>query len=100
MISFPLLLFVATATADMTMENTGKNNTEKSMSLRPLYGVKSACTGNSSGLHPDQCVGYQEFFDKVGGTGWSDCNNSRLDPCSCYSQDCHIQCKDGHITDM
>jgi hypothetical protein len=66
------------------------------------------CTGNSSGLDPDQCSDYQDFFDGAGGTGWGDCNNSRLDPCSCGGSTCNpappayddpcIVCKDGDIT--
>jgi hypothetical protein len=47
------------------------------------------CTGASSrDLHLDQCVAYQNFFDKTGGPGWTYCNNSKLDPCSCFQVDC------------
>jgi hypothetical protein len=81
--SFLLLLLCAMAKADTATANMGNNSTGNLALLRPLNGVNTACTGNSSGLHPDQCLAYQEFFDATGGTGWTICKN-KLDPCSCF----------------
>ena len=61
----------------------------------------TSCTGASSGLDPDQCIGFQKFFNETGGTGWGNCKN-RLDPCSCEGArpGLDITCEGADITKM
>jgi hypothetical protein len=40
------------------------------------------CTGANTGLDRAQCAAYPAIFNETGGTGWSDCSDIRLDPCS------------------
>ena len=54
----------------------------------------SLCTGNSAKLAVEQCIAWGVFYDATGGAKWKNCNNSRLDPCSCTSIDGHPVCND------
>jgi hypothetical protein len=59
------------------------------------------------GITPAQCTAWQDLFNATGGTKWSKCSDSRLDPCSCggIANMCRnpnpcVACKDGDITSI
>jgi hypothetical protein len=88
-LAFPLLLALCAA----AMANSKVNGA-------------SACTGASSSLEDAQCAAFQNLFDGIGGTGLTNCSDSKLDPCSCGGVDCPpggdhsacVRCKHGSIT--
>lgn len=43
----------------------------------------NVCTGSSMGLDVNQCDAWVDFYDSLGGPGWDDCAENRLDPCGC-----------------
>ena len=62
--------------------------------------LNNTCTGASTGLDHAQCDAFQTIFDGMGGTGWTECNHFRLDPCSCTYLEYYIRCKGADITEM
>lgn len=44
---------------------------------------KQVCNGASVGLDVDECAIWQTMYDSLGGPGWADCSENRLDPCGC-----------------
>jgi hypothetical protein len=68
------------------------------------------CVGASSSLTPTECNAWQDIFSATNGKGWSHCNDSRLDPCSCggtvvrdlpsSSARPFVKCTNGHLTTM
>jgi hypothetical protein len=65
----------------------------------------SRCTGASSaGLVPSECDAWISLFDSTNGTQWTNCYDSRLDPCGCiydpdtYTRGLHCSADGIHIT--
>ena len=44
------------------------------------------CTGSSMKLEPAQCLGWIDFHDSTGGSGWTNCSGMRTDPCACMGR--------------
>jgi Leucine-rich repeat (LRR) protein len=72
-------------------------------------GASCACVGSSSTLTTAQCIAWQELFDSTNGREWTQCSDSRLDPCSCGGTSCDpttgpqprplcVMCNNGDIT--
>jgi hypothetical protein len=65
-----------------------------------------ACNGASAGLAPSECSAWASFFDSTNGTQWTNCYDSRLDPCGCiydpdtYTRGIHCSADGIHITYM
>jgi hypothetical protein len=68
------------------------------------------CVGSSSTLTAAQCIAWQELFDSTNGREWTQCSDSRLDPCSCGGASCDpaqgtggnycVKCVDGDLTQV
>jgi Leucine-rich repeat (LRR) protein len=51
------------------------------------------CTGKSANLVQSECDGWVEFYDRLGGSGWTSHSEYRSDPCNCsYYHHRYISC--------
>ena len=62
-------------------------------SMPPPVLVVNACNGSSTKLAPAQCLGWIDFYDLTGGSGWNSrikgrfSSEMRTDPCACKGFD-------------
>jgi hypothetical protein len=47
----------------------------------PTPPTPAPCTGDSASLPAAECSAFGDLYDATSGAQWSDCNDSRLDPC-------------------
>ena len=83
------------STATTTTTTTSSSSSSSSSSS---YG---ACAGNSSSLVSADCEAWQDLFDATGGSSsWIACQDLRLDPCACLTNQGQVVCGgDGsHLT--
>ena len=45
--------------------------------------ASQTCTGASTNLAQDQCDAWGDFYDALAGDGWTHCQGTKSDPCSC-----------------
>jgi len=67
--------------SDINIVSSPQESIQKS--IEPISETRVACNGMSVGLDVDECQIWQEFYDSLGGPGWADCSENRLDPCGC-----------------
>jgi hypothetical protein len=63
-----------------------------------LVNVPGYCVNQSASLPFAECSAWQDFYSETKGLGWSGCNASKYNPCSCADQNCKVTCTAGSIT--